>query len=131
MCWRILHSTYGQLIQLEVNGHRRKKTQLAKTLPDLKGLRRKFHEVPEEFKYFFKKISNMISPNIPQNVQQNQSPTNQSFTSSSHAFAKSLYLPGLPRVAPPHTVPHPVVHGALRKPCGWVPVGVCGVKLSS
>ena len=59
----------------------------------------------------------MISTNIPRNIQQNQSPTNQSFASSSHPFAKSLYLPGLARVAPPHTVPHPVVRGAPRKPC--------------
>lgn len=67
-----------------------------------------------------------VATNIPQNIQQINLQQINPLPS-----AKSLYLPGLPRVAPPHTVPHPVVRGAPRKPCGWVPVGVCGVKLSS
>ncbi len=113
MCWRILNSTYDQLINTVGSPRTLKKATTCKNPFGSQGFRWRFQEIPEEFKKNLKNHptwSQLASLKISNKSTSN----NQSFTSSSHAFAK---LPGLPRVAPPHTVPHPVVPGAPRKPC--------------
>ena len=55
MCWRILHSTYGQLIQLEVNGHRRKKHNLQKPFQISRVFVESFMKYPKNLSIFSKK----------------------------------------------------------------------------